>query len=767
MHHYLLFLFISLAFSQFQFISIEGTTLLLDLEYNQRTIRYCSTGNCSDVMNWISLDAFDSSVSLPFKSIYSGLHPAISTIKAIVLYDGAIDTFGYNYQIEKARLRLLDDFDFELDFIADVSYGNTGATINQLNASGYNVIIGTSNGHNSIYGIFSQYPNIKFLMINLNYLDFLLTNVTTGFINFYSFNYFWQIRYLSALLASKVSQTNQSCFIIPVASPDMIEIVNYNYLGLNEGNPNHIFYGYPINTYQNEALELYALEKCLSEHPNVDTIIYHTNGNIIPKVAASRGLKVIGYTIEGRILYGENVVMGIEINWYNIFYDFLTQLVNGTDVPRNTITYLLGNGYQLGSFSSIVSRDDVNYIRSVAYSISEGTYQFNCTPSVGILCQRLGKCNGTCITEPTTTWWNNSNFILSPIVVIPPKILTAVYVDFDKTNAAPILLFFNIVAIIYFLIPITTICIGLGQHSCSPSSFGKNSADFLLTSFFGAIVLVIASIVSIGIPSVWRCQSQIALISIGFNLFFLPFFVRTVRIFAIKLGAKRQKEIIIPSKAMHGFVWFMVLVEIAYLIGWFYTAPLELGRIAITNTSTEETFYLDCVHSDPVVGNKFLLVSVFEKFIFSFVCLLLSDKILLFGVGMSSWTKEKKEKYAELTNASEIKAIVVATFVLLDIVSICFVVLSINVISKFIALSVVVYVFTILCPINITITLFSRLIAGDSILDSLSSAKSKGTSSTHTNSTQDPDGGSASERSPLEKKNESKLASQATLNDDY
>ena len=68
-----------------------------------------------------------------------------------------------------------------------------------------------------------------------------------------------------------------------------------------------------------------------------------------------------------------------------------------------------------------------------------------------------------------------------------------------------------------------------------------NHSDFLVISFIGAICPIIGSIITLGTPEVWKCQAQIAFTSFGFDLFYVPFFVRILRIFILKRLAMLEK----------------------------------------------------------------------------------------------------------------------------------------------------------------------------------------------------------------------------------
>jgi len=231
---------------------------------------------------------------------------------------------------------------------------------------------------------------------------------------------------------------------------------------------------------------------------------------------------------------------------------------------------------------------------------------------------------------------------------------------------------------------------------------------FLLISFFGAICLIIGSIIILGSPEAWKCQAQIALLSIGFDLFYLPFFTRIVRIFILKRSAWVGRETVIKNYWLYLIIGIVVVFEIGYLCLWFALSPLYIQSIFVSNTTAVVTYYLDCAYQNNTAGNTFLLISVFFKTMLSFVCLVFSDIVSTIGYKMKTWNKERKEKFKAITNASEIKVTVVLTFIILDILAFCLLVIATTVITKFIAISLTIYGFVISCTVTIIKGLFFK-----------------------------------------------------------
>jgi basic membrane lipoprotein Med (substrate-binding protein (PBP1-ABC) superfamily) len=716
----ILFLFLYPNGALYQFVQLEELTLFFDGYNNQRTIFFCNvSGNCSyGSDDWISFDTLQSTPTITyslqdFTYVYNQIHKGNNNIKACILYDSDFSGLGYIYEIEKARLKIIEDFNYIVDYVSNIDFTvNLRDVVQNLSSQNYNVIIGTSVDHEDIYQFYDQFDNIKFLMISLDWLDGLLVNKTKGLINFYNIDSFWQIWYVTGAFGALYTKSNETCYIAPGFDPSQLEFINYYYLGLNEVNPNIKLYTYPIGTFSNVTLELYALEKCLEDHPNVDLIIYHTNNGIIPQIAANMGIKVIGYSTEGRILYGENIIASIQINWYNMFYDFFKKIKNNNLVNQESIYYFIKNGgYVLGDFSKLVRLEDINFVTAIEYGMAIGTYQLNCTNSIQILCERLGGCGGPCLTFSLSGWINNSNFIIYPTVVIPEKTIEYIYIDSAKTWVATLFLILDLIVISYFLIPIIYLIIaGIRDYE----KMLNRNGDFLIISFFGAIILVIGSIIIFGTPLVWKCQAQLALISLGFDLFYLPFFTRILRVLIIKTFAV-GREIVIKNHVLHLITGFVVIFEIGYLVIWFSISPLEITKILISNTTQAESYYLDCGYQDNnnTIGTTFLLISVFFKTFLSLACWIISDFVSSIGDKIAGWDKERKKRFKNVTNASELKITVVLTFIILNILAMCLLAIATNVITKFVAISITIYVFVISCTITIIITLFKPLVYGE------------------------------------------------------
>lgn len=707
---FFIFGIISCASGLYQFAQVNNITLLIDTDNNQRTLLFCdgAGGDCSSGTSWTSIDTFQNSSSSyspqTLSEIYDQVH-SNQNVRVCILYGSDFSGLGYFYQVEKARLRILKEFNYIVDYRSNVVMANLKQVVKDLVDQNYTIIIGTSSEHGGIYEIYDQYVNCSFLMMDLPWLYSYLNGKTNGMLNFYSFQYFWEARYLGGLIGGLYTKSNETCFIIPDQDPAMIEIINYHYLALNEINPNIKVYGYPINTFANTSLELAAFQKCIKEHPNVDLIAYHTNGNIIPQLATQMGYKVIGYTIEGRILYGENVLVSIQINWYNIFYDFFKKIKTNSLVKNDKIIYSLKNGgYNLGDFSGLVKLNDIRFMADVEYGIANDYYQLNCTNSIKALCKRLGKCD-QCLNVSMNQWLNNTNFIIEPSVFLPQKTISFIYISHEKTWLATFFLVLDILVISYFIGPISYL---IYNSIKNPKKAYNNNQGFLLMSCIGAVVLVIGSIIIYGTPESWKCQAQIALLSFGFDLFYLPFFVIILRLFIIKnLPISLGTEVMIKTYLLYIAIAVFLCFEGAYIGAWFSTSPFDIKYIVKTNTTEEETYYVDCGHLNTLTGNTFLIVSVFFKMILAFSCWVVSSKVSEIGNNMSAWSDEKKKRFKRMSNVSELNLTIVLTFIILNILSMCLLVIETNVITKFIAISITIYVFVISCTIKIIYRLFN------------------------------------------------------------
>ncbi|HHW41523.1 MAG TPA: BMP family ABC transporter substrate-binding protein [Syntrophomonadaceae bacterium] len=207
-------------------------------------------------------------------------------LKVAFIYIGPVGDAGWTYAHEQGRKYLEQHVpDIETKIVEKVPEVDGEKVATQLVQEGYKVIFATSFGYmDGIINVAKKYPNIIFLHCS-GYKT--APNVGTYFGRMY------QARYLSGIVAGKMTKTNKIGYVAAFPIPEVVRGINAFTLGVRAVNPKATVNVVWTNTWLNPALEKDAAKSLLEQ--GCDIITQHQDSPGPMQAAEEKGAYGIGY----------------------------------------------------------------------------------------------------------------------------------------------------------------------------------------------------------------------------------------------------------------------------------------------------------------------------------------------------------------------------------------------------------------------------------------------------------------------------------------
>jgi basic membrane protein A len=234
-------------------------------------------------------------------------------LQAAFVYIGAPGDLGWTYEHDQGRKAVEEAFGdrVETAYIEDVPEGPDSArVIRQYAQEGYDMIFATSFGYmDHMYEVAEEFPNVIFEHCS-GYKT--RDNMATYFGRMY------QPRYLSGLVAGKMTEANSIGYVAAFPIPEVIRGINAFTLGVLEANPDAEVRVVWTNTWYDPVVEREAAVALLDQ--GVDIIAQHQDTTEPQKAAQERGALSIGYDSDMRSFVGDTVLTSPVWQW-GVYYE--------------------------------------------------------------------------------------------------------------------------------------------------------------------------------------------------------------------------------------------------------------------------------------------------------------------------------------------------------------------------------------------------------------------------------------------------------------
>ncbi len=231
-------------------------------------------------------------------------------LKVAFIYVGPIGDLGWSWAHDQGRQKLEATLDYvETTYIESVAEADAERVMRDFVNKGYNIIFATSFGYmDAVITVASEYPKVIFEHCS-GYKT--AENAATYFGRIY------QARYLSGLVAGKMTKANKIGYVAAYPIPEVIRGINAFTLGVREVNPEAEVHVVWTNTWYDPVLEKEAAEGLLDI--GVDVLAQHQDTAEPQKAASERGVYGIGYDSD-MSAYAPNTVLTSAIWDWGIYY---------------------------------------------------------------------------------------------------------------------------------------------------------------------------------------------------------------------------------------------------------------------------------------------------------------------------------------------------------------------------------------------------------------------------------------------------------------
>ncbi len=301
--------------------------------------------------------------------------PEPQTFKVAFVYIGPPGDLGWTYEHDRGRQYLEQQLGDKIETatVENVPEGPDAArVIRQYAQQGYNMIFATSFGYmDAMLEVAQEYPDIYFEHCS-GYKT--ADNMATYFGRMY------QPRYLSGIVAGRMTKSNIIGYVAAHPIPEVIRGINAFTLGVRSVNPDAEVHVVWTNTWYDPVKEREAAVALLDE--GADIIAQHQDTTEPQKAAQERGALSIGYDSDMRAFVGDTVLTGPVWNWGVYYVKTVQDAINGTWKTHQYWGGMADGVVELADFSPKVPQDVRDEVNAAKEKILSGEWDVFCGPIV-------------------------------------------------------------------------------------------------------------------------------------------------------------------------------------------------------------------------------------------------------------------------------------------------------------------------------------------------------------------------------------------------
>ena len=300
-----------------------------------------------------------------------GLEPAkaeaADALKAAFIYVGPIGDLGWTWEHDRGRKMLEAELGgkVETTYIESVPEGPDAArVIRQYAQQGHKVIFATSFGYmDPMVEVAQDFGDAYFEHCS-GYKT--APNMSTYFGRMY------QPRYLSGIVAGKMTEANVIGYVAAFPIPEVIRGINAFTLGARSVNPDVQVRVVWTSTWFDPVKEREAAVALLDA--GADIIAQHQDTTEPQKAAQERGLLSVGYDSDMRGFVGDSVLVSPVWNWGSYYVDTAKAILDGSWKTHQYWGGLKDGIVQLSDFSPKVPQEIRAMVAAKQQAILDGTW---------------------------------------------------------------------------------------------------------------------------------------------------------------------------------------------------------------------------------------------------------------------------------------------------------------------------------------------------------------------------------------------------------
>jgi basic membrane protein A len=244
------------------------------------------------------------------------------TFRAAFIYIGPIGDGGYTFAHDQGRLALVENIpSVETAYLENIPEVQAEAerAVRGYAEEGYDLIVATSFGHGpAVLAVAPQFPDTQFIHIS-GYQT--AENVSTGF------GKIEEPRYVSGVLAGKMSESGKLGYVGAFPIPEVIRGINAFTMGVRSVNPEATVQVVWTNTWYDPTVESAAAQSLIDL--GVDVIAQHQDTPGPQQVAEAAGKYSVGYNTDQAPQAPTAVLTSVIWNWGAYYTWAVEQIMAG------------------------------------------------------------------------------------------------------------------------------------------------------------------------------------------------------------------------------------------------------------------------------------------------------------------------------------------------------------------------------------------------------------------------------------------------------
>ncbi len=311
-----------------------------------------------------------------------------SDFKVAFVYVAPIGDLGWTWAQDQGRLAVEQELGVETAYIENVPEGpDAERVIRDFAQKGYDLIFTTSFGFmDPTITVAKEFPETWFVHIS-GYKT--AENVSTVF------GGIEEARYLSGLVAGKMTKTNIIGYVAAFPIPEVIRGINGFTQGVREVNPDAEVRVVWTQTWFDPVKEKEAADALLDQ--NADIIAQHQDTTEPQKAAQDRKALSIGYDSDMAQFVGDSVLTSPIWNWGPKYVEITKAVMDGTYATESYYGQLKDEPdiFDLAPLSAQVPADVKALVEERKAALEDGTFAVFCGPlksASGVDLLGAGKC---------------------------------------------------------------------------------------------------------------------------------------------------------------------------------------------------------------------------------------------------------------------------------------------------------------------------------------------------------------------------------------
>jgi len=269
-------------------------------------------------------------------------------LKVGFVYVGPVGDHGWSYTHDQGRQYLEDKLPYvKTTYVESVSDNDAEKVITELAEAGNKIIFTTSFGFmDPTINVAKKYPDITFM-----HCSGFKTAPNVG-------NYFgrmYQARYLSGLVAGKMTETNVIGYVAAYPIPEVVRGINAFTLGVREVNPDAVVKVVWTQTWLNPPQEKDAAKSLIEQ--KADIIAQHQDSPGPLQAAEENGLYSIGYNCDMSKFAPKGYLTSPVWNWGPYYVEVVKAVKEGTWESSAYWGSMADNVVDLSPFTPLVPED--------------------------------------------------------------------------------------------------------------------------------------------------------------------------------------------------------------------------------------------------------------------------------------------------------------------------------------------------------------------------------------------------------------------------